>query len=153
MGIFEATMATKKSASATDVAVVAKANNELEKRPSVTVTVDDVLASASYSPYAQAAELLRAGLGGGALGEDGGEYHRSGQVHENDEAKVVVVCEPGLQKSMGALHPAAALYERFVNIELSISEHANFRETLRRKGIKVLTVREILRYGLGDNLR
>ena len=150
-------MATKKSASATDVAVVAKANNELEKRPSVTVTVDDVLASASasasYSPYAQAAELLRAGLGGGALGEDGGEYHRSGQVHENDEAKVVVVCEPGLQKSMGALHPAAALYERFVNIELSISEHANFRETLRRKGIKVLTVREILRYGLGDNLR
>merc|ERR1711977_676260 len=66
MGIFEATMATKKSASATDVAVVAKANNELEKRPSVTVTVDDVLASASasasYSPYAQAAELVRARL-------------------------------------------------------------------------------------------
>merc|ERR1711904_170668 len=93
------------------------------------------------------------GLGGGALGEDGGEYHRSGQVHENDEAKVVVVCEPGLQKSMGALHPAAALYERFVNLEESVAEHANFRETLRKRGIKVLTVREILRHGLDSNLR
>ena len=53
---------------------------------------------------------------------------------------------------MGALHPAAALYERFVNIQQSILEHAKFREVLRKKGIKVLTVREILHYGL-DNLR
>ena len=92
-------------------------------------------------PYAQAGELL-----------DIGDVCNSCQVHEDDEAKVVVVCEPGLQKSMGALHPAAALYERFVNIESSISEHAAFRNTLRDKGIKVLTVREILRHGL-ENLR
>jgi arginine deiminase len=90
-------------------------------------------------PYAQAAELL-----------DDSCY--SGQVHENDLAEVVVVCEPGLPKMMGALHPAAALYERFVNIQQSILEHAKFREVLRKKGIKVLTVREILHYGL-DNLR
>jgi len=115
-------------------------------------------------PYAQAAELLGCGNGNGngcnaGAGAGGGDLCQphggvaSGQAHENDAARVVVVCEPGLQKSMGALHPAAALYERFVNIDDSITEHANFREVLRRKGVRVLTVREILKYGLEDNLR
>ena len=118
------TTAKARSASALDVAVVAE---------SVGKGV----------PYAQAAELL----------DENADFGKSCQVHENGVAKVVVVCEPGLQKSMGALHPAAALYERFVNLEESVAEHANFRETLRKRGIKVLTVREILRHGLDSNLR
>lgn len=117
-----------RSASALDVAQVAEVSKKIK-------------VNGSSVPYAQAGELL-----------DIGDVCNSCQVHEDDEAKVVVVCEPGLQKSMGALHPAAALYERFVNIESSISEHAAFRNTLRDKGIKVLTVREILRHGL-ENLR
>lgn len=116
--------AKARSASALDVAVVAE---------SVGKGV----------PYAQAAELL----------DENADFGKSCQVHENGVAEVVVVCEPGLQKSMGALHPAAALYERFVNLEESVAEHANFRETLRKRGIKVLTVREILRHGLDSNLR
>lgn len=98
-------------------------------------------------PYAQAAELLS------PHENDGDLALKSCQVHEDHPARVVVVCEPGLQKQMGALHPAAALYERFVNLEASVSEHATFRDTLRKRGIKVLTVREILRHGLDNNLR
>jgi len=119
--------AKARSASALDVAAVAERSK-----------------SGSSGPYAQAAELLDS---------TSSDFGKSSQVHENDLAEVVVVCEPGLQKQMGALHPAAALYERFVNIEKSISEHANFRETLRKRGVKVLTVREILRHGLDRNLR
>mmetsp|Transcript_9474 Transcript_9474/g.24329 ORF Transcript_9474/g.24329 Transcript_9474/m.24329 type:complete len:382 (-) Transcript_9474:131-1276(-) len=54
---------------------------------------------------------------------------------------------------MGALHPAAALYERPVNLDEAVAEHAEFRDVLRRKGLRVLTVREILKYGLEENVR
>lgn len=37
------------------------------------------------------------------------------QIHENDIAKVVIVCEPvGASLMMGALHPRASLFERYV---------------------------------------
>ena len=71
----------------------------------------------------------------------------SAQIHEDDAARVVVVCDPGLPKSMGALHPAAALYEKPVNMDKAVQEHAHFREVLRAKGLKVLTVKEILNHG------
>merc|ERR1719171_3197604 len=75
------------------------------------------------------------------------------QRSENDAAKSVIVCEPGLPKMMGALHPAGSLYERPVNLETAKAEHRGLRAALRRFGEKVLSVREILRYGLDDNLR
>jgi hypothetical protein len=37
------------------------------------------------------------------------------QIHENDIAKVIIVCEPvGASLMMGALHPRASLFERCV---------------------------------------
>lgn len=39
------------------------------------------------------------------------------QIHENDIAKVVIVCEPvGASLMMGALHPRASLFERCANL-------------------------------------
>ena len=75
------------------------------------------------------------------------------QRSENDAAKSVIVCEPGLPKMMGALHPAGSLYERPVNLETSKIEHAAFRQALRREGVFVLTVRQVLLHGLATNLR
>ena len=54
---------------------------------------------------------------------------------------------------MGALHPAGSLYERPVNLETSKNEHAAFRQALRREGVFVLTVRQVLLHGLATNLR
>lgn len=69
------------------------------------------------------------------------------QVHENDIAKVVIVCEPDLPKMMGALHPLGSLYERPVNLDVSKKQHTEFRNLLRSHGCRVLTVREILKFG------
>lgn len=60
------------------------------------------------------------------------------QVHENDLAQVVIVCEPeGASLMMGALHPRASLYERPVNLQEAQKAHASFRDLLRRNGCKV----------------
>ena len=60
------------------------------------------------------------------------------QVHENDLAQVVIVCEPeGASLMMGALHPRASLYERPVNLQEAQKAHSEFRELLRRNGCKV----------------
>lgn len=71
------------------------------------------------------------------------------QVHEDEEAEVVLVCEPeGTSLMMGGLHPRASLYDRPINLEVSRSQHQNFRKILRDYGLKVLTVREVLAYGV-----
>ena len=101
-------------------------------------------------------DALRAGVARMEASDDAGSSEPSGQftqVHENDLARVVVVCAPGIPKMMGALHPAGSLYERPVNLETAKAEHRGLRAALRRFGVKVLSVREILRYGLDDNLR
>lgn len=67
------------------------------------------------------------------------------QIHEDDEAEVVLVSEPeGTSLVMGGLHPRASLYERPINLEVSRHQHENFRKVLREHGIKVLTVKEVL---------
>ena len=93
------------------------------------------------------------GGGDGAAAELAGPGGHFTQTHENDLARVVIVCAPGIPKMMGALHPAGSLYERPVNLETAKAEHRGLRAALRRFGVKVLSVREILRYGLDDNLR
>lgn len=41
----------------------------------------------------------------------------TGQVHEDDPAEVIIVCEPDLNNNvMGSIHPHGALYERPVNV-------------------------------------
>jgi arginine deiminase len=67
-----------------------------------------------------------------------------GQEHENDRAQMVVVCAPSISKSMGALHPAGALYARPVHIDQARDAHASFVAILRRRGVETHDVREIL---------
>ena len=78
----------------------------------------------------------------------------SGQVHENDRAEVVIVCEPDMHSNiMGALHPAGSLYERPVNMRSCTAQHEAFRAALRANGVRCLTVREILLYDTEASVR
>lgn len=75
------------------------------------------------------------------------------QMHENDPAEVVLVCEPeGASLMMGGLHPRASLYDRPVNLDISKRQHKRFREVLRSHGLKVLTVREVLAFGAEEHV-
>ena len=75
------------------------------------------------------------------------------QEHENEPAEVVIVCEPeGTSLMMGGLHPRASLYERPVNLEAAKAAHAEFRWVMREAGVKVLTVRDILSYGVRSHM-
>lgn len=82
---------------------------------------------------------------------------RTGQVHEDDSAAVVVVCEPALSKTMGALHPAGALYARPVHISEARAAHAAFVALLRRRGVETHDVRDLLArdadWNVGDRCR
>jgi arginine deiminase len=58
----------------------------------------------------------------------------------------VIVCEPeGASLGMGGLHPRASLYEKPINLEEARKQHEGFRNMMRKFGVKVLTVKEILR--------
>lgn len=96
------------------------------------------------------------GACGSRTGAPGG-LHGTGQTHEDDAAAVVVVCEPALSKTMGALHPAGALYARPVHINQAREAHANFVSLLRRRGIETHDVRDILArdadWNVGDRCR
>lgn len=75
------------------------------------------------------------------------------QESENDKAEIVIVCEPeGMSLQMGGLHPRASLYEKPVNLEAAKQAHAEFRRVMREKGVRVLTVREILAFGTADHV-
>ncbi len=45
----------------------------------------------------------------------------------------------------------ASLYERPVNLETAKAAHAEFRRVMREAGVKVLTVRDVMAYGVGDH--
>lgn len=46
----------------------------------------------------------------------------------------------------------ASLYERPVNLEAAKKAHAEFRRTMRDAGLRVLTVRDILSFGVEDHM-
>jgi hypothetical protein len=76
------------------------------------------------------------------------------QIHEDDPAEVVIVCEPDLNNNvMGSIHPHGALYESPVNVEVSSAQHRRFREAIRENGVHCLTVHQILRHDTDRNLR
>uniref|UniRef100_A0A7S0WP51 Arginine deiminase n=1 Tax=Pyramimonas obovata TaxID=1411642 RepID=A0A7S0WP51_9CHLO len=80
--------------------------------------------------------------------------HTTGQIHEDDIAEVVIVCEPDLNNNvMGSIHPHGALYEKPVNVEVSRDQHRRFREAIRENGVHCLTVHQILMHDTDCNLR
>jgi len=67
--------------------------------------------------------LLLPGVRGGAEvarvtpGSPAAALGFTGQLHEDDPAEVIIVCEPDLNNNvMGSIHPHGALYERPVNV-------------------------------------
>ena len=47
---------------------------------------------------------------------------------------------------------SASLYERPVNLEAAKKAHTEFRRTMRAAGLRVLTVRDILSFGVEDHM-
>lgn len=79
------------------------------------------------------------------------------QTHEDDLAKIIIVCAPSaLSKMMGSLHPAGALYEKPVNTAVARHAHQSFVNLLERRGIQVREIRQILTdrasWSVGDRL-
>ncbi len=58
--------------------------------------------------------------------------------------------EPTDELFLGVMHPDAALFSDYFDIELAAKEHADYRAALERAGAKVLTVRQILLEGTLD---
>lgn len=58
--------------------------------------------------------------------------------------------EPTDELFLGVIHPDAALFEDYFDVDKAAKEHCNYREKLTEAGAKVLTVREILLQGTLD---
>lgn len=79
-------------------------------------------------------------------------YAPTGQSHEDDPARVIVVCTPGLSKTMGALHPVGALWEGPVNLLRTRAQHADFVGRLEAAGATVHDVRAVLERGARESV-
>jgi arginine deiminase len=75
------------------------------------------------------------------------------QCHENDIAKLVLVHEPGIEALIGSLHASGSLFEKPVNVQKARDDHMQFRRAMENRGVKVLSVREVLAMHCEDNLR
>ncbi|KAG2388312.1 hypothetical protein C9374_000476 [Naegleria lovaniensis] len=76
-----------------------------------------------------------------------------GQSHENDKAEVVLLHEPGLEALLGSLHASGSLFEKPVNLHMARKNHQGFKEALRRHGVKVMDVRDILAMNCEHSLK
>ncbi len=65
-------------------------------------------------------------------------------VAEYHPAQLILMHQPGDELFDGVIHPAAALYEHYFDVEAANKEHQGYQDMLRKNGITVLTVREIL---------
>eukprot|EP00123_Amoebidium_parasiticum_P010375 comp20064_c0_seq1/m.24674 comp20064_c0_seq1/g.24674 ORF comp20064_c0_seq1/g.24674 comp20064_c0_seq1/m.24674 type:complete len:447 (-) comp20064_c0_seq1:212-1552(-) len=78
--------------------------------------------------------------------------HWTGQVHENDPIELVLVCAAALPKMMGSMHPAGSLYEKPVNVDLTMQQHQAFKKILADSGAHVVDVRDVLKMGVDKYL-
>lgn len=63
---------------------------------------------------------------------------------EYDPARMILMHEPGMELYDGVIHPSAALYEHYFDVDAAAAEHRGYQDMLRKNGIKVITVKEIL---------
>ncbi len=63
---------------------------------------------------------------------------------------IILMHEPTDELFLGVMHPDAALFSDYFDIELAAKEHAEYRKALEHCGAKVLTVRQILLEGTLD---
>lgn len=65
-------------------------------------------------------------------------------VAEYHPAQLILMHQPGDELFDGVIHPAAALYEHYFDVDAASAEHQGYQDMLRKNGITVLTVREVL---------
>lgn len=73
--------------------------------------------------------------------------HVSGEHYPQAEwqrARTILMHTPGMELFDGIIHPSAGLFDRYFDEDTAGREHRHYIELLREKGIKVMTVREIL---------
>lgn len=63
---------------------------------------------------------------------------------EYDPAHLILMHQPGGELFDGVIHPAAALYEHYFDVDAAAQEHLGYQTMLRANGIEVLTIREVL---------
>lgn len=63
---------------------------------------------------------------------------------EYSPAQLILMHQPGLELFDGVIHPAAALYEHYFDVDAAAMEHKGYQAMLRNNNIQVLTVREVL---------
>ncbi|GIQ82721.1 amidinotransferase, partial [Kipferlia bialata] len=66
------------------------------------------------------------------------------QFHEDDKAELVLVYRPSQPVSTSALHPVGSLYEVPLNIHQAQKEHDGYVAALKRRGIEVGEVTQLL---------
>ncbi len=76
--------------------------------------------------------------------------NKIGQSAEYDNAKTIIMHSPGSEISLGMLHPQAALFEVYFNIDESAAEHEAYADQLRKSGANVVMLRDLLAYGCVD---
>lgn len=79
-----------------------------------------------------------------------GPATQPGQRAEYNRAMIILMHEPTEELFPGVIHPDAALFSDYFDIDKAAKEHANYRRELKRFGAEVLTVREILLDGTLD---
>ena len=72
---------------------------------------------------------------------------------EWDPARVILMHTPGQELFNGALHPSAALFEEYFDVDQAAEEHRGYIRMLEKNGIRVYTVSEILNEVGIDSLR
>lgn len=70
---------------------------------------------------------------------------------EWDDAKIILMHTPRHELFMGILHPLAALYEKTFSPSLASQEHKNYINLLRKEGIQVHTLHDIILEGTLDS--
>ena len=75
---------------------------------------------------------------------------KPGQRAEYSRAMIILMHEPTEELFPGVIHPDAALFSDYFDIDKAAKEHANYRRELKQFGAEVLTVREILLEGTLD---
>ncbi len=68
-------------------------------------------------------------------------------------AGAILMHTPGIELFDGVMHPSAGLFENYFDVDAAADEHRNYIATLRKNGIEVYTVTDILREAHIDSLR
>lgn len=72
---------------------------------------------------------------------------------EWSRAADILMHTPGQELFCGVIHPSAGLFENYFDVEKAAEEHRGYISMLRKNGIRVLTVKDILGEVGIDSLR